>query len=380
MVTTGSAHVKERIDSERNQGRAPDMDWLDHDRLGFNYRLSDIASAIGLVAARAARRDARRPRARRGLYREALAGIEGLGLPCEDAGGDRRGWFVFVVQVPRGSDRDEVVRALRERGVAEQAVPAGDPPDELLPRALRPPRGRVPGLRGRRGALARAAVLPRDDRGRGRARGARSALRRRGSACASHRDALRRPSPRRVADAGTAGGRSSVVRSRERSREVSRASRGADRDARVSCAANTAPVRMANMTVASTAPASTPDARTGGVAACSHCRRGSPRLEARPIAMRRRLRRAAGPLSTHVRVAIRTSRSTLARLRPPPVALRRRPVARPRADARRAGDHRRRRPRRAARGPRRGRGRAARRRASRSATTTRTSTWRSSAA
>ena len=28
-----------------------------------------------------------------------------------------RGWFVFVVQVPRGRDRDEVIRALRERGV-----------------------------------------------------------------------------------------------------------------------------------------------------------------------------------------------------------------------------------------------------------------------
>ena len=51
------------------------------------------------------------------LYREALAGIEGLELPCEDADGDRRGWFVFVVQLPRGVDRDATIRALRERGV-----------------------------------------------------------------------------------------------------------------------------------------------------------------------------------------------------------------------------------------------------------------------
>jgi perosamine synthetase len=117
MVTTSSAELKERIDSERNQGRAPDMGWLDHDRLGFNYRLSDVACAIGLVqlerldgllAARAA------VAAR---YREALAAIEGLGLPCPDAGGARRGWFVFVVQVPPGCDRDATVRALRERGV-----------------------------------------------------------------------------------------------------------------------------------------------------------------------------------------------------------------------------------------------------------------------
>src|SRR5215207_3040356 len=37
MLALCSAAHKERIDSERNQGRAPDMGWLDHDRLGFNY-------------------------------------------------------------------------------------------------------------------------------------------------------------------------------------------------------------------------------------------------------------------------------------------------------------------------------------------------------
>jgi perosamine synthetase len=117
MVTTSDAALKARIDSERNQGRAANMEWLDFDRLGFNYRLSDIACAIGLVQLE--RLDAMladRERAA-GLYREALAGIEGLELPCEDGGGDRRGWFVFVVQLPRGSDRDATIRALRERGV-----------------------------------------------------------------------------------------------------------------------------------------------------------------------------------------------------------------------------------------------------------------------
>jgi perosamine synthetase len=117
MLTTGDPAVKERVDSERNQGRAPNMDWLDHDRLGFNYRLSDVACAIGI--AQLGRLDdmlAGRARAA-ALYREALAGVEGLELPCEDAGGDRRGWFVFVVQLPRGVDRDETIVALREHGV-----------------------------------------------------------------------------------------------------------------------------------------------------------------------------------------------------------------------------------------------------------------------
>jgi perosamine synthetase len=117
MVTLGSAELKEQIDSERNQGRAPDMGWLDHDRLGFNYRLSDIACAIGLVQLeRLEAMLAGRARVA-GWYREALSGIEGLELPCEDRGAARRGWFVFVVQVPRDRDRDGVVRGLRARGV-----------------------------------------------------------------------------------------------------------------------------------------------------------------------------------------------------------------------------------------------------------------------
>jgi perosamine synthetase len=120
VVTMSGAAMKERIDSERNQGRAPDMGWLDHDRLGFNYRLSDIACAIGLVQlerldgmlAGRARVAAR--------YGEALAGIEGLGRPCPDGGGNVRGWFVYVVQVPRGHRRDDVLRALRD----EHAIPS----------------------------------------------------------------------------------------------------------------------------------------------------------------------------------------------------------------------------------------------------------------
>ena len=106
-----------RLRSERNQGRAVDLGWLDHDRLGFNYRLSDIASAIGL--AQLERLDdllAERARVAT-LYGQALSGVEGLELPCPDDGGDRRSWFVYVVQLPATVDRDAAVTAMRERGV-----------------------------------------------------------------------------------------------------------------------------------------------------------------------------------------------------------------------------------------------------------------------
>ena len=125
QITTGEggavvcpdAATKERIDSERNQGRAPDMGWLDHDRLGFNYRLDDLSCALGI--AQLERLDELLTGRERvaALYSEALTDVEGLALPCPDAGGDRRSWFVYVVQLPPGVDRDAAVVAMRERGI-----------------------------------------------------------------------------------------------------------------------------------------------------------------------------------------------------------------------------------------------------------------------
>jgi perosamine synthetase len=117
MVTLGEASMKQQIDSERNQGRAPDMGWLDHDRLGFNYRLSDIACALGIV--QLGRLDgmlAGRALAAQ-LYRDALQGLEGLDLPCADLHGEVRGWFVFVVQLPPDIERDDVIRELARESI-----------------------------------------------------------------------------------------------------------------------------------------------------------------------------------------------------------------------------------------------------------------------
>jgi perosamine synthetase len=117
IVISPSEAFKEQVDSERNQGRAPDMGWLDHDRLGFNYRLSDIACALG-IAQLERLDDLLSARARvAAQYNEALGGIEGLELPCPDEGGDERSWFVYVVQLPRDRDRDATIKALRERGI-----------------------------------------------------------------------------------------------------------------------------------------------------------------------------------------------------------------------------------------------------------------------
>jgi len=121
MLTCADGAVAAQVRSERNQARADDMDWLAHDRLGFNYRLSDVAAALGV--AQLERLDALLAERERvaGLYRQRLGGLEGLVLPCEDMGRERRSWFVFVVQVPADADRDGVIAALAADGIASKA-------------------------------------------------------------------------------------------------------------------------------------------------------------------------------------------------------------------------------------------------------------------
>jgi dTDP-4-amino-4,6-dideoxygalactose transaminase len=131
VLVTPDREVAEGVRSERNQGRAPDMSQVEHDRLGFNYRLSDLQAAIGIAQVE---RIGELLNARdnvAALYRERLTqlGAEPLGeededdliLPCENSGDERRSWFVFVVQLPAGTDRDALISKLAEKGIASKA-------------------------------------------------------------------------------------------------------------------------------------------------------------------------------------------------------------------------------------------------------------------
>jgi perosamine synthetase len=123
--------LAEVVRSERNQGRSPDMAAVDHPRIGFNYRMTDLQAGLGLaqlerldelLAARAEAAAAYSESLKRSGA--ALAGEgdpDGLVLPCSDRGDEQRGWFVYVVQLPRGADRRAVIDALARDGIQSKA-------------------------------------------------------------------------------------------------------------------------------------------------------------------------------------------------------------------------------------------------------------------
>lgn len=121
MIVPRDPDEAARLRSERNQGRAVDMGWLDHDRLGYNYRLSDLAAALGVAQVEKLDSLLERRAAVARMYEERLAAIEGVRTPIAGRGAEVRSWFVYTVRLPRDADRDATIARLAERGVASKA-------------------------------------------------------------------------------------------------------------------------------------------------------------------------------------------------------------------------------------------------------------------
>jgi len=117
LLTGNSEHAR-RLRTLRNQGRVSGLGWLDHAEIGYNYRLSDIACAIGSV--QLARIDEilamRRTVAER--YDSLLKNVADPATPPLYLPGRRISWFVYVVRLPEQANRDQVQSALQKKGIA----------------------------------------------------------------------------------------------------------------------------------------------------------------------------------------------------------------------------------------------------------------------
>jgi perosamine synthetase len=117
MVTTHSEEEWRLLRSLRNQGRGDEGGWLEHVRLGYNYRLSDVGAALGIGQLEkfdeilALRRDVA------ARYGELLHDIDGVELPLADDADHVRSWFVYVVKLPSNAARERVIAHFEGEGI-----------------------------------------------------------------------------------------------------------------------------------------------------------------------------------------------------------------------------------------------------------------------
>jgi dTDP-4-amino-4,6-dideoxygalactose transaminase len=116
-VTTNDEEQYELLVSLRNQGRLETSSWLMHGRLGYNYRLDDISAALGIGQVERLESILGARAAVAARYTQLLANVD-VEPPLADDENHLRSWFVYVVKLPAGVDRDGVMRRMDERGVA----------------------------------------------------------------------------------------------------------------------------------------------------------------------------------------------------------------------------------------------------------------------
>ena len=116
MIVTDDSRIATLARSLRNQGRGEMSAWVDHERLGYNYRMDEMSAALGL--SQLERLDTileKRERVAR-LYTERLRDLEWLSPPSVRPH-VRMSWFVYVVTLGEGLDRNLLMAAMEEQGI-----------------------------------------------------------------------------------------------------------------------------------------------------------------------------------------------------------------------------------------------------------------------
>lgn len=117
MIVTDRDDWDPLFRSLRNQGRDVFDAWLNHSRLGYNYRLDELSAALGVAQLKRIEQLLLKREHVARLYGQYLADVDGVETPQISSDTTRMSWFVYVVRLAQEVDRDTVLVRLSELGI-----------------------------------------------------------------------------------------------------------------------------------------------------------------------------------------------------------------------------------------------------------------------
>jgi perosamine synthetase len=117
IVVTDNEELARLARSMRSQGRGEGGGWLDHERLGYNFRMDELSAALGCSQMERIEEILDKRAKVAGRYGEKLAEIEEVEVPFIAPYVNKMSWFVYVIRLERGIDRNGVIKYLNEEGV-----------------------------------------------------------------------------------------------------------------------------------------------------------------------------------------------------------------------------------------------------------------------
>ena len=117
VIVTDNDEAASFMRALRNQGRAPGDTWLQHTFLGYNYRLDEMSSALGVTQMQRIEELMVKREQVSKWYDERLAEAPGVELYTVEPATTRMSWFVYVVKFAKGINRDLAARALEAHGI-----------------------------------------------------------------------------------------------------------------------------------------------------------------------------------------------------------------------------------------------------------------------
>jgi perosamine synthetase len=116
MIVTNDDEIANIARSLRNQGRGEMGAWLEHERLGYNYRLDELSAALGVSQLKRIETFLQKREEVASRYTRRLQVYDWVRPPIVRPY-VRMSWFVYVVTLADGFDRDRVMQSMSEQGV-----------------------------------------------------------------------------------------------------------------------------------------------------------------------------------------------------------------------------------------------------------------------